>query len=135
MDRMSALDSAFLHVESATAALHIASLALFAGPAPTQAELQAAIARKLPAAPRCRQRLVEVPFALGRPVWVDDPDFDIARHVHRTAVPHPGGTDEVREVAERLLSEPLDHDAPLWEDWVLEGVEGDRWALLTKVHH
>jgi diacylglycerol O-acyltransferase len=135
MERTHALDSAFLHLDSPTSAMHIASLAFFAGPVPRQSEVRAAIERKLVHAPRCRQRLVEVPFALGRPVWVDDPDFDIARHVRRTAVPHPGGTDEVREVAERLLSEPLDHDAPLWEDWVLEGVDGDRWALLTKVHH
>ena len=115
--------------------MHIASLAFFAGPVPPQSEIRAAIERKLDRAPRCRQRLVGVPFALGRPVWVDDPDFDIAQHVHRTAVPHPGGIEEVKEVAERLLSEPLDHGVPLWEDWVLEGIEGDRWALLTKVHH
>jgi len=135
MDRTHALDSAFLHLDSRTSAMHIASLAFFAGPVPPQSEVRAAIERKLDRAPRCRQRLVGVPFAVGRPVWVDDADFDIARHVHRTAVPAPGGPDEVREVAERLLSEPLDHDAPLWEDWVLEGVAGDRWALLTKVHH
>jgi diacylglycerol O-acyltransferase len=135
MDRTSALDSAFLHVETSTAALHIASLALFAGPVPTQQEARAAIARKLPLAPRCRQRLVGVPLALGRPVWVDDPDFDLGRHVHRAAVPAPGGEEELRGVVERLLSEPLDHTAPLWEDWVLEGLEGGRWALVTKAHH
>jgi diacylglycerol O-acyltransferase / wax synthase len=135
MDRTSALDSAFLHAETATAALHIASLAFFAGPTPTQAEVRAALARTLPLVPRCRQRLQHVPFALARPVWVDDPDFDLDRHLHRIAVPSPGGPDEVRRIAEALLSEPLDHDAPLWEDWVLEGVADNRWALLTKVHH
>jgi len=135
MDRTSALDSAFLHVETRTAALHIASLAYFDGPAPRQQEVRAAIARKLPLAPRCRQRLVDVPLALGRPVWVDDRDFDLGRHVHRAAVPAPGGTEEVRGVVERILSEPLDHSAPLWEDWVLEGLAGNRWALVTKVHH
>jgi len=135
MDRTSALDSAFLHLENGSAALHIASLALFAGPVPTVEEVRTAIARKLPLLPRCRQRLVVVPFALGRPVWVDDPDFDLGRHVHRAAVPPPGGEREVRGVVERLLSEPLDHAAPLWEDWVLEGIAGNRWGLLTKVHH
>lgn len=135
MDRTSALDAAFLHLDSRTAALHIGSLAFFDGPAPTPAEARAAVARKLPLVPRWRQRLVEVPFALGRPVWVDDPEFNLAHHVHRVAVPAPGGTAEVRAVAERLLSEPLDHTLPLWEDWVLEGVSGNRWALLTKVHH
>jgi diacylglycerol O-acyltransferase len=135
MERTRALDAAFLHLDSRTSAMHIASLAFFAGPVPSQSEVRTAIERKLIRAPRCRQRLVSVPFGLGRPVWVDDPGFDIARHVRRTAVPHPGGPAEVKAVAERLLSEPLDHGVPLWEDWVLEGIEGDRWALLTKVHH
>lgn len=135
MDRTSALDAAFLHLDSSTAALHIGSLAFFDGPAPTQAEARTAVAGKLPLVPRWRQRLLEVPFALGRPVWVDDPEFNVAHHVHRVAVPAPGGADEVRGVAERLLSEPLDHTLPLWEDWVLEGLAEGRWALLTKVHH
>lgn len=135
MDRTSALDSAFLHVETGTAALHIASVAIFAGPAPTHAEVLAALGRKLPLVPRCRQRLAHVPFALGRPVWVDDEDFDLERHVHRGAVAAPGGATELRELVERLLSEPLDHTVPLWDDWVIEGLEGGHWALLTKVHH
>lgn len=135
MDRTSALDSAFLHLEDGCAALHIASLAVFEGPAPTADEARAAIARKLPLVPRYRQRLADVPFALGRPVWVDDPDFDLDRHVHRIAVPSPGGDAELQAVAAHLLSEALDHTIPLWEDWVLEGLADGRWALLTKVHH
>jgi diacylglycerol O-acyltransferase len=135
MEQTKALDAAFLHLDSRTSALHIASLAFFAGPVPTAAEIQDAIAHKLARVPRLRQRLVTVPFGLGRPVWVDDPAFEITRHVHRVAVPAPGGEEEVREVVEQLLTEPLDHDLPLWADWVLEGVAGDRWALLTKVHH
>lgn len=135
MEQTKALDAAFLHLDSRTSALHIASLAFFAGPVPTAVEIQEAIAHKLARVPRLRQRLVTVPFGLGRPVWVDDPTFDITRHVHRIAVPAPGGDEEVREVVEQLLTEPLDHDLPLWADWVLEGVAGNRWALLTKVHH
>jgi diacylglycerol O-acyltransferase len=135
MDRTSALDSAFLHLDTRVSAMHIASLALFAGPVPDQAEIQAAIAAKLPLVPRCRQRLVEVPMSLGRPVWVDDETFDVGQHVHRAAVPAPGGDLELRTTVERLLSEPLDHGLPLWDDWVLEGLAGDRWALLTKAHH
>lgn len=135
MERTSALDSAFLHVESRTAALHIASLALFPGPVPTLEEVRAAIARKLPLAPRCRQRLVGVPLSLGRPVWVDDPEFDIERHVRRAQVPAPGGHAELQGLVELLLSEPLDHALPLWQDWVLEGLQDGDWALLTKVHH
>lgn len=135
MDRTSALDSAFLHLDTRGSTLHIASLAVFPGPVPRQDEARAAIARKLPLVPRWRQRLVRVPLSLGRPVWVDDPDFDLAHHVHRAAVPYPGGVAETRDVVERLLSEPLDRDLPLWQDWVLEGLADGRWALLTKVHH
>lgn len=135
MDRTSALDAAFLHLDTPTSALHIASLAVFGGTAPSHDELCRALTPKLSRAPRLRQRLARVPFALGRPVWVDDEHFDLARHLHRAAVPAPGGVAELREMAGRLLSEPLDHDAPLWEDWVLEGLEGPAWALLTKVHH
>ena len=135
MDRTSALDAAFLHLDTPTSALHIASLGFFGGTAPSHDELCEALTRKLSRMPRLRQRLARVPFALGRPVWVDDEHFDLARHVHRVAVPSPGGTAELHEVVDRLLSEPLDHDAPLWEDWVLEGLKGGAWALLTKVHH
>jgi diacylglycerol O-acyltransferase len=135
MDRTSALDSAFLHLDTRVAAMHIASLAVFAGPVPEQAEIRSAIAAKLHLVPRCRQRLVGVPLSLGRPVWVDDATFDVSRHVHRAAIAEPGGDLELRDTVERLLSEPLDHGLPLWEDWVLEGLAGDRWALLTKAHH
>jgi diacylglycerol O-acyltransferase len=135
MDRTSALDSAFLHLDTRVAAMHIASVALFAGPPPEQAEIRAAIDAKLHLVPRCRQRLVDVPLSLGRPVWVDDETFDVSRHVHRLAVPAPGGDRELRDTVEKLLSEPLDHGLPLWDDWVLEGLAGNRWALLTKAHH
>jgi diacylglycerol O-acyltransferase len=110
-------------------------LAFFAGPVPTPEEIRAAVGRKLPLAPRCRQRLVKVPFALGRPVWVDDPEFDLSRHVVRVRVPAPGGHAELVDLVGRLLSEPLDHALPLWQDWVVEGLPDGRWALLTKVHH
>ncbi|GEP40630.1 diacylglycerol O-acyltransferase [Nocardioides psychrotolerans] len=135
MDRTSALDSAFLHVEDSHSSLHIASLGIFEGPAPTQAEVVAAIERKLPAVPRLRQRLRTVPLAAGRPVWADDPDFHIERHLSRMRVPAPGGEAELREVAGAVLSEALPRDRPLWQDVVLEGLAEDRWALLTKVHH
>ncbi|WP_309647804.1 wax ester/triacylglycerol synthase family O-acyltransferase [Nocardioides sp.] len=135
MDRTSALDSAFLHVEDAHSSLHIASLGIFEGPAPSQDEVVTAIERKLPAVPRLRQRLRAVPLAAGRPVWADDPDFRIEHHLSRLRVPAPGGEAELREVAGVVLSEALPHDRPLWEDVVIEGLEDGRWALLTKVHH
>lgn len=135
MDRSSALDSAFLQIESAQTSLHIASLAIFEGPIPPQHEIVAALTRKLPLAPRLRQRLLTVPFALGRPVWADDPDFAIGNHLRRVAAAAPGDEDDLREVVDAVLSEPLDHERPLWEDVVIEGLAGGRWALVTKVHH
>lgn len=135
MDRASALDSAFLQVEDGTSALHIASVAIFAGPVPTQDEILAALARRLPLVPRLRQRLMVVPFALGRPVWADDPDFDLHQHVRRVALPDPGSEEQLHEAVDAVLSEHLDHDLPLWEDVVIEGLRDDRWAMVTKVHH
>ena len=80
---LSPLDSTFFHLEDGHASMHIASLAIFEGPAPSQAQVREAISRKLPLVPRYRQRIRSVPFNLGRPVWVDYPDFDLDQHVHR----------------------------------------------------
>jgi diacylglycerol O-acyltransferase len=135
MDRLSALDSAFLHLETAETSLHIASLAVFAGPAPPQDRVRQAIAAKLPLIPRYRQRLCPVPFDLGRPVWVDDPAFDLDRHLHRAALPTPGGDAELQDLMDRLMSQPMDRSIPLWEDWIIERLAHRRWALVTKVHH
>lgn len=137
---LSPLDSAFFHLEDGKASMHIASLAIFEGPAPSQAEVREAIARKLPLVPRYRQRIRSVPFNLGRPVWVDYPGFDLDRHVHRVAVPAPGGLTELQDLMGQLMSEPLDRDLPVWEDWVVEGLAddgpgGSRWAMITKLHH
>ncbi|HET8604427.1 MAG TPA: wax ester/triacylglycerol synthase family O-acyltransferase [Marmoricola sp.] len=135
MDRLSSLDSAFLHLEAHDASLHIASLAIFAGPVPPQERVRAAIEAKLPQVPRYRQRLRPVPLDIGRPVWVDDPAFDLDAHLHRAALPAPGGTAELQDLMERVMSDPMDRHIPLWEDWVVEGLARRRWALITKVHH
>lgn len=135
MDRTSALDSAFLQVEDDRSALHIASVAIFAGPAPAQEEVLAAIAARLPRVPRLRQRLLRVPLGLGLPVWADDPGFDLRLHVRRLSLPPPGGEPELHEVVDQILTEHLDPDLPLWEDVVIEGLAEDHWALVTKVHH
>ncbi|MGD9958152.1 wax ester/triacylglycerol synthase family O-acyltransferase [Nocardioides sp.] len=135
MDRASALDSAFLQIEDAHSSLHIASVAIFEGPPPSQEAILEAIGRRLALAPRLRQRLLAVPFGLGRPVWADDPDFDLRRHVRRVGVPAPGGDEQLHDVVDTILSEHLDHELPLWEDVVIDGLPDDRWALVTKVHH
>ena len=135
MERLSALDTAFLHLEDAGNPLHIASVGIFDGPAPGQPEVRRALARKLPLVPRYRQRVLQVPLQVGRPVWADDPGFDLDDHLRRAALPSPGGTEELQSLVETVLSQPLDPQAPLWETWVVEGLAEGRWAVISKVHH
>lgn len=134
-DRLSPLDATFLHVEDDVSHMHIGSIGLFEGPPPPHDELLAAIARKLHLAPRYRQRVRGVPLQAGRPVWVDDPHFRLGYHVRRTALPAPGGEAELRALVGRVMSHQLDRSRPLWEVWVVEGVSGGRWALISKLHH
>jgi WS/DGAT/MGAT family acyltransferase len=132
---MSPLDASFLHVEDAVSHMHIGSVALFEGPPPSHADVLAAIESKLPLVPRYRQKVRFVPFALARPVWVDDPHFNLSYHVRRTAMPSPGGDEELRRLVGRVMSQKLDRHKPLWETWVAEGLSEGRWALLSKIHH
>jgi WS/DGAT/MGAT family acyltransferase len=135
VDVLSPLDAAFLRLESHDAPLHIASAAVFDGPAPSYDELLALVRAKLPLLPRYRQRVQEVPLWLGRPVWVDDPAFEARYHVRHTALPRPGSDAQLQVLCARLLSQPLDRHRPLWEAWLVEGLAEDRWALVSKVHH
>ena len=137
MDRLSPLDAAFLSAEDADphVSMAIASVAVFEGPAPGIDEVIAAFNGRLPLLPRYRQRIRRAPFALAPPAWVDDPDFDIWFHVRRTALPSPGGDAELFALISRLMAQRLDRDRPLWETWLIEGLAGNRWALLSKVHH
>jgi len=132
---MSPLDASFLHVEDAVSHMHIGSVALFEGPPPSHEDVVAAIASKLPLVPRYRQKVRFVPFDLARPVWVDDPHFHIDYHVRRTAMPSPGGDEQLRRLVGRVMSQKLDRGKPLWEMWVAEGLSEGRWALLSKIHH
>jgi len=135
MDVLSPLDAAFLRLEGRDAALHIASAVVVEGPPPSYDELLGHFAAKLPLVPRYRQRVQEVPLWLGRPVWVDDQDVDLRAHVKHTALPAPGDEGQLRALCARVLSQPLDRRRPLWQAWLVEGLAGGRWALLTKVHH
>ncbi len=135
MDRLSTLDAEFLHLEDTNSHMHIAGVCTFADPAPTLAELEWLIASKLHTIPRYRQRVRTVPLELGRPVWVDDPHFNLSYHVRHTALPAPGDDAALRRLMGRLMSQPLDRERPLWETWLTEGLEGDRWALIFKIHH
>ncbi len=134
-DRLSSLDASFLALERDRAHMHVAACAVFEGKAPAYEELIEAIVARLHLVPRYRQRLAFVPLALGRPVWVDDPHFQLSYHVRHTALPRPGGERELKRLAGRVFSQALDRARPLWELWLVEGLAADRFALLTKAHH
>jgi diacylglycerol O-acyltransferase len=145
MDRLSPLSAAFLQAEDEdpTASMAIASVAVFAGPVPEYEEFVAHVQGRMPLVRRYRQRVRTVPFDLGAPVWVDDPGTDVRWHVRRTALPHPGGPDELHRLVARVMSQRMDRTRPLWEYWLVEGLgEGwpeewgrGAWAVLQKVHH
>jgi WS/DGAT/MGAT family acyltransferase len=134
-DRLSALDASFLHLEDASAHMHVASVLLFEGDAPPYDELLANIERRLHLVPRYRQKLAFVPLGQGRPRWVDDPHLNLRYHVRSTALPSPGSEEQLRDLAGRVFAQQLDRDKPLWELWLVEGVEDGRFALLAKTHH
>ena len=140
--RLTAQDTSFLHVEGPDAPMHVGSLILLeAAPFLDDAgrfrieDVRALVERRLALVPRFRQKLMEVPFGQGRPVWVDDDRFDLSFHVRLTALPRPGTEEQLRTLMGRLQSTPLDRRRPLWEVWFVEGVEGDRVALVHKAHH
>jgi diacylglycerol O-acyltransferase len=135
MDRMNPLDASFLFIEDGTTHMHIASCAVFEGPPPEFDAIVDLFAAKLPLVPRYRQRVRFVPLDLARPVWVDDADFDLGYHLRHTALPLPGGTAELERLMGRLMSQELDRARPLWETWMVDGLDGGRWALVSKVHH
>ena len=135
MDRMSPTDAGFYYAESENTPLHVGSVAVFEGPAPSYGDVVRLLMGKLPLVPRYRQRVRRVPLDLGRPLWVDDPHFQILYHVRHTAVPSPGGEEQLRNLAGRVLGQRLDLAKPLWELWLVEGLEDGRWALISKVHH
>lgn len=134
---MTALDAAFLEAEDEEpgVSLAIASIAVFEGPAPSTEEFGAVLAGRLPLIPRYRQKAREIPWDVGPPVWVDDPAFDLDHHLRRTALPAPGGDSELAALMGRVMSARLDRNRPLWEYWLVEGLAGERWALISKVHH
>ena len=135
VDRMSPTDAGFYYAESENTPLHVGSVAVFEGPAPSYGDVVRLLMGKLPLVPRYRQRVRRVPLDLGRPLWVDDPHFQILYHVRHTAVPSPGGEEQLRNLAGRVLGQRLDLAKPLWELWLVEGLDDGRWALISKVHH
>jgi diacylglycerol O-acyltransferase len=135
-DRLTGLDSSFLHLETPSAHMHVAGVMLFDGSPPEHPELVEAIERRLHLVPRYRQKLAFVPLGQGRPRWVDDPHLNLDYHVRSTALPAPGSEDQLKALAGRVFSQRLDRDKPLWELWVVEGLDGgERFAMLSKTHH
>jgi diacylglycerol O-acyltransferase len=134
-DRLTGLDSSFLHLERGPAHMHVASTSIFEGPPRDYAELRDHIGSRLHLVPRFRQKLRFVPLGQGRPVWVDDPHFNVDYHLRHTALPSPGDERQLRTLAARIFSQRLDRSKPLWEMWLVDGLEGDRFALVTKSHH
>jgi diacylglycerol O-acyltransferase len=135
MQELSPLDASFLHIENEVTHMHIGSVGLFEGPAPSREEMLEAVESKLHLVPRYRQNVRFPPLRLGPPVWVDDSHFNLEYHVRRTALASPGGEDELRVLVGRVMSQQLDRSKPLWEMWVAEGLGGGRWAMISKTHH
>jgi len=134
-DRLSVLDAEFLHVEDGIGHMHLAGACVFDGPTPAYEDIFRLVESKLHLIPRYRQRVRTVPFELARPVWADDPHFDLTYHIRHTALPVPGDDAAFCRLMGWLMSLPLDRNRPLWEAWMVEGLEGDRWAMVFKVHH
>jgi diacylglycerol O-acyltransferase / wax synthase len=135
VDTLSTLDAEFLYLEDGISHMHIAGACVFEGTPPTMDELTHLVHGKMQQIPRYRQRVRSVPLELGRPIWADDPHFDLCYHLRRTALPSPGDDDTFCTLMGRLMSQPLDRHRPLWETWLVEGLEGGQWALVFKVHH
>jgi diacylglycerol O-acyltransferase / wax synthase len=134
-DRLSVLDNSFLDLERDVSHMHVGGVTLFEGPPPDAGEFRHHIECRLHLVPRYRQKVLKPPLQMGRPLWVDDPDFNVDYHVRRTALPRPGGIEELRSLAGRIFSQRLDRTKPLWEMWVVEGLSDGRFAIVSKTHH
>ena len=134
-DRLSGLDASFLALEKHGAHMHVGSVLVFEGDPPEYERLLELIEQRLHQVPRYRQKLAFPPLAQARPVWIDDPHFNVGYHVRHTALPPPSGEAELRRLAGRVFAQQLDRSKPLWEIWLVDRVSEDRFALVCKTHH
>src|SRR3954468_19866161 len=134
-DRLSPVDASFLHQEHQASHMHVGALAIFDGPPPSHEDFVRHLESRLYLVPRYRQKLSIPPFEMGRPFWVDDPSFNLDYHLRHTALPSPGSEEQLRQLAGRIFAQRLDRSKPLWETWLVQGLEGDRFALISKTHH
>ena len=136
MDRLGPLDVSFLYFEDRDTPMNVGSVAVFQAPGGFDYEgLVDLIRDRIALVPRYRQRVRPIPGRLANPVWVDDQEFDLDYHVRRSALPKPGTDDQLHELVARVMSRPLDRARPLWEMYLVEGMSGDRFAVLSKTHH
>jgi diacylglycerol O-acyltransferase / wax synthase len=135
LDRLSSIDASFLHQEGPASHMHIGGLLTFQGPPPDFEAFLDHIRSRLHLVPRYRQKLATPPLESGNPLWVDDPSFNLEYHVRHAALPAPGTEEQLLQMVARIFSQPLDRSRPLWENWLVEGLEGGRFALISKTHH
>jgi len=135
LDRLSSIDASFLAQEGPTSHMHIGGVLIFEGPPPAFDDLLDHVRSRLHLVPRYRQKLATPPLETGRPLWADDPTFNLEYHVRNTALPAPGSEDQLLRLAARIASQQLDRSKPLWEMWVVEGLERDRFGIISKTHH
>jgi diacylglycerol O-acyltransferase / wax synthase len=135
LDRLTPVDASFLHQEGPVSHMHIGGVTIMEGPPPSVDEFLEQIRRRLHLVPRYRQKLAYTALDSGRPVWIDDPSFNLEYHIRHTALPAPGGWGQLQDLTARIFSQQLDRTKPLWEMWLIEGLEEDRFALITKTHH
>ena len=142
LDRLTSTDASFLHQETSSSHMHIGAVMIFDGPPPDFEDYLDHVRGRLHLVPRYRQRLATPPLETGRPLWVDDPDFNLEYHVRHTALPAPGTEEQLLRLAARVNSQQLDRAKPLWESWMVEGLAPaaggngpERFALVFKTHH
>jgi WS/DGAT/MGAT family acyltransferase len=135
LDRLTAVDASFLHQEGPTSHMHVGGLTVLEGPPPDITDFVDGIRDRLHLVPRYRHKMAHTALDSGRPVWVDDPNFNLEYHVRHTALPAPGGEAELLRLVGRIFSQQLDRSRPLWELWIVEGLQDNRFALISKTHH
>lgn len=135
LDRLTAVDASFLAQEGPASHMHIGGIVICEGPAPGYEEMLDHIRGRLHLVPRYRQKLAQPPLETGRPLWVDDPNFNLEYHVRQTALPSPGDEGQLMRLVARIMSQQLDRSKPLWEMWIIEGLDDGGFALITKTHH
>ena len=134
-DRLTAIDASFLAQERDASHMHVGGVMIFEGPPPSHEDFVGHIESRLHLVPRYRQKLAFPRLQMGRPLWIDDPRFNIEYHLRHTALPSPGSEEQLRQLAGRIFSQRLDRSKPLWEVWLVQGLTENRFALINKVHH